>query len=98
MRAVDVNEALAAIGECPYNWNDDPAEIQAVADWRSVRRILCELPTIDVIPVAWLKKVRDDADDAGDLEMRDSISCLLEEWERAKENGRTKERGQDIRG
>lgn len=27
--------AMEALGECPYNWNDWPEEIQAVNDWES---------------------------------------------------------------
>ena len=84
MRPIDADAAIVALGECPYNWCDEREEIQAVADWRSTRKMLNELPTLEVIPVEWLKKVREDADDAGDWEMGDSITCLLEEWKRCK--------------
>jgi hypothetical protein len=40
---------------------------------------------VDAIPVEWMKKVRNDADDAGDIEMRDSITGLLLEWQKGQE-------------
>ena len=40
------------------------------------------MPEIKAVPVEWLEKGRRDADDAGDIEMRDAITHLLGEWEK----------------
>ena len=37
---------------------------------------------IDAVPVEWLRKVMYDADDAGDMEMTDAVSQLIQEWHR----------------
>ena len=43
--------AIDALGECPYNWNDDPEEIQAVNDWEDMLARLEKLPAVDAVPV-----------------------------------------------
>lgn len=43
--------ALEALGECPYNWNDWPEEIQAVDDWKSYKEEIENLPAVDAVPV-----------------------------------------------
>lgn len=48
--------ALEALGECPYNWNDWPEEIQAVYDWESHKEAIENIPAVDAIPVEWLEK------------------------------------------
>ena len=52
--------ALEALGECPYNWNDWPEEIQAVYDWESHKEAIENAPTIDAIPVEWLREWQDE--------------------------------------
>lgn len=43
--------AIESLGECPYNWNDWPEEIQAVDDWESHKKALEDLPAVDAAPV-----------------------------------------------
>lgn len=43
--------ALEALGECPYNWNDWPEEIQAVDDWESHKEAIENIPAVDAAPV-----------------------------------------------
>lgn len=40
---------------------------------------------VEAVPVAWLARVRNDADEAGDLEMRDAITGLIFEWRKEQE-------------
>ena len=47
--------ALEALGECPYNWNDWPEEIQAVDDWKSHKEAIENIPTVDAVPVEWMR-------------------------------------------
>ena len=84
MRPIDGDAALTALGECPYNWNDEPEEIQAVADWRSTRKMLRELPTLDVVPVDWLDKLMVD----GTPEESKAAWRVLKAWK--ERNGRKK--------
>lgn len=44
-------EALEALDECPYNWNDWPEEIQAVNDWESHKEAIENIPAVDAAPV-----------------------------------------------
>lgn len=51
--------AVESLGECPYNWNDWPEEIQAVDDWESHKKALEELPAVDAAPIVhaeWVKE------------------------------------------
>lgn len=45
--------AIESLGECPYNWNDWPEEIQAVDDWESHKKALEDLPAVDAAPVRY---------------------------------------------
>ena len=50
--------ALEALGECPYNWNDWPEEIQAVDDWESHKKAIENIPAVDAASVVhgrWIK-------------------------------------------
>ena len=42
-------------------------------------------PTIDAIPVEWLNKQCEMADDRGDMEMTDAISWLIQTWQEEQE-------------
>lgn len=42
-------------------------------------------PTIDAIPVEWLNKQCELADDRGDMEMTDAISWLIQTWQEEQE-------------
>ena len=42
-------------------------------------------PTIDAIPVEWLNKQCEMADDRGDMEMTDAISWLIQTWHEEQE-------------
>ena len=42
-------------------------------------------PTIDAIPVEWLRNEMNMADDRGDSEMTDAISWLLQTWQKEQE-------------
>ena len=44
-------------------------------------RIVRNAPTIDAIPVEWLRNEMNMADDRGDSEMTDAISWLLQTWQ-----------------
>ena len=51
--------AIDALGECPYNWNDWPEEIQAVNDWQDAIESIKNVPAVDAAPVAhgkWIEK------------------------------------------
>ena len=48
---IERDAAIEALGECPYNWNDDPEEIQAVNDWEDMRTKLEKLPAVEAFPV-----------------------------------------------
>lgn len=55
---IERDAAIEALGECPYNWNDDPEEIQAVNDWEDMRTKLEKLPAVEAVPVRhgrWIK-------------------------------------------
>jgi hypothetical protein len=43
--------ALEALGECPYNRDDWPEEIQAVDDWKSHKEAIESIPAVDAAPV-----------------------------------------------
>lgn len=43
--------AIEALGECPYNWNDWPEEIQAVDDWESHKEAIENIPAVDAVLV-----------------------------------------------
>ena len=43
--------AIDALGECPYNWNDWPEEIQAVNDWQDAIESIKNVPAVDAVPV-----------------------------------------------
>jgi hypothetical protein len=45
--------ALEALGECPYNRDDWPEEIQAVDDWKSHKEAIESIPAVDAAPVVW---------------------------------------------
>lgn len=47
--------------------------------------IVDEQPTIDAIPVGWLNKQCEMADDRGDMEMTDAISWLIQTWQEEQE-------------
>lgn len=47
--------ALEALGECPYNWNDWPEEIQEVRDWESHKEAIENIPAVDAVPVVRCK-------------------------------------------
>ena len=47
--------AIESLGECPYNWDDWPEEIQAVYDWESHKKALEDLPAVDATPVVRCK-------------------------------------------
>lgn len=51
-----------------------------------IERAIKAIPAVDAIPVEWLESVRNDADDAGDLEMRDAITGLIDEWHRKEKD------------
>ena len=44
-----------------------------------------EMPTIDAIPVEWLREKMNLADDAGDLDSMDLISWLIQTWQKEQE-------------
>lgn len=43
--------AIRALGECPYNWNDWPEEIQAVDDWEYYKEAIENIPAVDAVQV-----------------------------------------------
>lgn len=43
------------------------------------------MPTVDAIPVEWLNKQCEMADDRGDMEMTDAISWLIQTWHEEQE-------------
>ena len=56
--------ALEALGECPYNWNDWPEEIQAVDDWKSYKEEIENLPAVDAAPIVHGRWVYEHGDPA----------------------------------
>ena len=75
--------ALEALGECPYNWNDWPEEIQTVYDWESHKEAIENVPAIDAIPVEWLQKKRKYASEGDSLDV--GIAEVLDMWEKEQE-------------
>lgn len=68
---------LEALGECPYNWNDWPEEIQAVYDWESYKEVIENIPAVDAVPVVhghWSEKRWMTDDDWGVINHR-AIVC-----------------------
>lgn len=43
------------------------------------------IPAVDAIPVEWLNKQCEMADDRGDMEMTDAISWLIQTWQEEQE-------------
>ena len=78
--------ALKALGECPYNWNDWPEEIQAVYDWESHKEAIENIPAVDAIPVEWLQRKRKEALQEG---MRpdevEAVEMVLWMWQKEQE-------------
>ena len=44
-------DAIMALGEFPYNWNDSPEEIQEVSDFERCFNALEKVPAADAMPV-----------------------------------------------
>lgn len=40
-------DAIEALGECPYNWTDTEAEVQAVNDWEFYKSAIEAVPSAD---------------------------------------------------
>ena len=47
----------------------------------SIEDYIDNAPTIDAIPVEWMRNEMNMADDRGDSEMTDAISWLLQTWQ-----------------
>lgn len=47
--------AIEAIGECPYNWNDWPEEIQAVDDYEFYKQAIENVPAVEAVFVVRCK-------------------------------------------
>ena len=56
MRLIDADALKMAFGEYPYNWTNSPEEIQEVRDFENAFNTIDSMPTIDAIPVEWLRK------------------------------------------
>lgn len=69
--------AIESLGECPYNWNDWPEEIQAVDDWESHKKALEDLPAVDAIPVEWLREKAN----GNDFVIGRAARFILRTWE-----------------
>jgi hypothetical protein len=54
-------------------------------EWYCVEDMIENAPTIDAIPVEWLNKQCEMADDRGDMEMTDAISWLIQTWQEKQE-------------
>lgn len=52
---------------------------------KTLGEALDSVPTIDAIPVEWLRKEMNMADDRGDVEMTDAISWLIQTWHKEQE-------------
>lgn len=44
-------DAIMALGEFPYNWNNSPEEIQEVSDFERCFNALEKVPAVDAMPV-----------------------------------------------
>lgn len=49
------------------------------------RRLIEDAPTIDAIPVEWLREKMDEADDAGDIDSVDMFSWIIQAWHKEQE-------------
>lgn len=67
-------DAIEALGECPYNWCDTGAEVQAVRDWELYKS------AIEAIPSAQPKLVNDSQGFSQDIIRRDdAIKAICED-------------------
>lgn len=44
-------DAIMALGEFPYNWNNSPEELQEVSDFECHFNALEKVPAVDAVPV-----------------------------------------------
>lgn len=70
--------ALEALGECPYNWNDWPEEIQAVYDWESHKEAIERIPAVNAVPIVHGRWIDENSGDSLDPRMRCSICTGVE--------------------
>lgn len=88
MRLIDADEfdrelAAAEFHAALNNADDEDRSFREQTMYystQSFRSVMSCRPTVDAIPVWRLEMVRDDADEAGDLEMRDAVTRLIDEW------------------
>ena len=81
VRLIDADALKEAFGECPYNWTDSPEEIQAVCDWDSAVDTIDNAPTIEAIPIDWLKQKAIGFDDPFNCFMRVMFAWFKEQRE-----------------
>lgn len=86
MRLVDADALKERFGECPYNWTDSPEEIQAELDWDIAMENINEAPTIDAIPVDYLKWRIMNAKNNGIVEAADAFEFVLKCWKEQEMN------------
>lgn len=53
--------------------------------WNDAMNIVEELPTIEAIPVEWLREKMKWADDEGDIDSVDLFSWILQAWQKEQE-------------
>lgn len=70
---------LEQIKRMPYWFTRDG---YCALTYDDIETAINNMPAVEAISVSWLETVRNDADEAGDLEMRDAITNLIDEWHR----------------
>lgn len=84
-RLIDADALKERFDECPYNWTDSPEEIQAVLDWDITMDNIDATPTVDAIPVEWLKHRLTMALKNGCDAPEQAIRYVLWLWEQQKD-------------
>ena len=82
MRQIDADALNERIDRCV---GIDGLGLEPLMAIRDIKALISVMPSIDAIPVEWLREKMNLADDAGDLDSVDLFSWIIQTWQKEQE-------------
>ena len=83
MRLIDADELKALRGVAIYA-TDEKTDTQIITASVYRREEIDKAPTVEAIPIEWIKKYGEENDEIVEMALHDVLYWLIEDWEKEK--------------